>query len=80
MKIQLVLYGIARDIIGASNLELNLEKSANVSDLLSRVRMEYPEFGKLTSLLVAVNDEYAEQDQRLKPDDEIVLIPPVSGG
>ncbi|MGL6022222.1 MAG: MoaD/ThiS family protein [Chitinophagaceae bacterium] len=34
----------------------------------------------LSSLMVAVNQTYAEDKTRLFPKDEIALIPPVSGG
>jgi molybdopterin synthase catalytic subunit len=32
------------------------------------------------SLLFSVNREYAPSDKRLSADDEVALIPPVSGG
>jgi len=40
----------------------------------------YPEFSKLSSLAVAVNGEYASNDVPLLNNDEIAIIPPVSGG
>jgi len=40
----------------------------------------YPEFSKLSSLAVAVNSEYAQDDVPLNRNDEIAIIPPVSGG
>jgi molybdopterin synthase sulfur carrier subunit len=41
---------------------------------------KYPSFQKLSSLRIAVNEEYAEDHTEIKETDEIVLIPPVSGG
>ena len=40
----------------------------------------FPKFKELSSLLVAVNDEYAEPGKVLYGNEEIALIPPVSGG
>ena len=80
MKINIVLYGIARDIIGASKHEFEVEKEISVSELLLKLKEEFPKFELLTSLLVAVNDEYAEQNYMIQENDEVVLIPPVSGG
>ena len=40
----------------------------------------YPQFEKLNSLAIAVNNEYADDDLIITPQDEVVLIPPVSGG
>ncbi|WP_338039356.1 MoaD/ThiS family protein [Maribacter litopenaei] len=34
----------------------------------------------MSSLAVAVNSEYAEDDVQLKSNDEVAIIPPVSGG
>lgn len=40
----------------------------------------YPQLVGLRSLLIAVNNEYADETMVLKETDEIALIPPVSGG
>jgi molybdopterin synthase sulfur carrier subunit len=40
----------------------------------------YPNLKGLKSLLIAVNNEYAEDSVELLESDEIALIPPVSGG
>ncbi|MCY7351255.1 MAG: molybdopterin converting factor subunit 1 [Cytophagaceae bacterium] len=76
----IALFGITRDIVGASSLTLSIEKSTDVDSLLDQLRAQYPRLTELNSLLVAVNSEYAEGNQLLKKGDEIALIPPVSGG
>ncbi len=76
----IALFGITRDIVGASMLELKVAKPTDVGGLLDRLRTEYPRLTELRSLLVAVNQEYAEPGQPLKKGDEIALIPPVAGG
>jgi molybdopterin synthase sulfur carrier subunit len=40
----------------------------------------YPALEKLRSLFIAVNQQYAEDNQSINETDEIALIPPVSGG
>jgi molybdopterin synthase sulfur carrier subunit len=35
---------------------------------------------KLASYMIAVNSEYASEDDRINENDEIAVIPPVSGG
>ncbi len=77
--IKVKLFGIARDIVGSSTLELD-KAGGTVADLLTKVKTDYPDFVKLTSLLVAVNEEYAEMDAPINENDEVALIPPVSGG
>jgi len=80
MKCSVLLFGIAKDIVGASKIELNFDDKITVEALLHEIRVRYPKFKELTSLLVAVNDVYAEPQKLLNGDEEIALIPPVSGG
>jgi len=80
MKCSILLFGIARDIVGERSLELKFEGNITVEVLLDDLKIRFPKFQDLSSLLVAVNDEYAESNQILQGDEEIALIPPVSGG
>ena len=77
--IRIKLFGIARDIVGQGTLEVD-SGIRNVGELLDRLRTDYPEFNKLTSLLVAINEEYAELTDPVNENDVVALIPPVSGG
>lgn len=80
MQITILAFGIAKDIIGGSSLEIQLPAGATVSTLKTNLSRQFPDFQRLASLSVAVNTEYAGDDQPLHERDEIVLIPPVSGG
>ena len=80
MELSIKLFGIAREIVGTSELEIELEEQSNVLNLLTQIKEKYPEFAKLSSLAIAVNAEYALHSQILQPHDEVALIPPVSGG
>ena len=77
--ISVKLFGIAKDIVGTSTLKI-AHQISTVDDLLVYLKSEYPEFVKLTSLLVAVNDEYALAETAISDADEVAIIPPVSGG
>ena len=80
MKLNILLFGIARDIIGGSTYEVEVPENSNVGDLKKSLETHFPSFGKLTSLMVAVNSEYADLGDVLKENDEIAIIPPVAGG
>lgn len=80
MKIQIVAYGIAKDILGNSKYNMEVKSNIQVGDLLVQLKKEFPRFNELNSLLMAVNDEYADHSYPIKEHDEVVLIPPVSGG
>ena len=79
---EVLLFGIAKDIVGNSQLHFSEpnEMPNSVSELKKMISKNYPEFSKLSSLAVAVNNEYAQDDVKLSTDDEIAIIPPVSGG
>ncbi|HEA22561.1 hypothetical protein LCGC14_3002390 [marine sediment metagenome] len=79
---EVLLFGIAKDIVGKSSFHLPEEESfpKSVFELKERLKSMFPEFGKLSSLAVAVNSAYAEDAEILKEGDEIAIIPPVSGG
>lgn len=79
-SISVLLFGIARDLTGQSAISVPVTDEANVGDLLNQLHQRYPALTGIRSLLVAVNGEYAEPDQRLVSTDEIAIIPPVSGG
>ena len=78
MKIRITAYGIAREIAGNS-AELVIADNT-VRELRKSLLTAYPRLSALTSLMVAVNGQYASDDTLIQPYDEVVIIPPVSGG
>ena len=80
MKVEILLYGITRDIIGSSRHEIEIAAEATVGDVMSKLRSNFPDLQRLTSLLIAINDEYANDRDVIDSGDTLVLIPPVSGG
>ena len=80
MILQVLTFGIARDIVGASTLPVETGAGTTVSQLKQQLLASYPQFGSLSSLLIAVNAEYGSEETVLREGDEIALIPPVSGG
>ena len=80
MKLNVLAFGIAKDIFGASAVEVEVADEATVANLKSTLEAQYPRLKQLTSYMVAVNNEYAGADDALQHRDEIAIIPPVSGG
>lgn len=80
MNITILGFGIARDILGAPQVSLQLADGATVGDMQALLEGHYPRLARLASYMVAVNNEYARREQPLSPTDEIAIIPPVSGG
>ena len=80
MDVKLVAFGIAKEILAASSLNFHLEGEQSIKGLKQALITKYPEFEKLRSLKFAVNEDYQEDDYSIQPTDEVVIIPPVSGG
>ncbi|MEO1261319.1 MAG: MoaD/ThiS family protein [Bacteroidota bacterium] len=80
MKIEILAFGIAKDIIKNRTLSLDIPAGSNVGFLKNELTSRFPDFGKLKSLAIAVNEEYQADDFNLSEKDEVVIIPPVSGG
>lgn len=80
MQLTLIAFGITKDILGGREVAFDLPEPTNVGHLLQRLQATYPQIDGLASLKVAVNSEYATADTPIGPFDEVVLIPPVSGG
>jgi molybdopterin synthase catalytic subunit len=81
MKVSVRLFAGLHDLVGRREVELELADGATVADLRDELGSRYPAVVPFMSTLVcAVNEEYVTNDHRLSPDDEVALIPPVSGG
>jgi molybdopterin converting factor subunit 1 len=80
MEINLKLFGITRDILGKSEERILIENKISVKNLLEDLKLKYPSLADISSILVAVNNEYADAEMLLADNDEVALIPPVSGG
>lgn len=79
--LHLKLFAQARQLAGASTVELGWFKTMNVAQLKQALAERYPVLTPLIPrLLVAVNNEYAQDDLILQKSDEVACFPPVSGG
>jgi molybdopterin synthase sulfur carrier subunit len=79
MNVNVLAFGIAKDIFGQSSISLDIGGSTT-ADLKYSLEHQYPRLKQLASYMVAVNNEYAPDDSVLTERDEIAIIPPVSGG
>ncbi len=80
MKLKILAFGITKEILGASEKELETGDDLHVGQLKNILEENFPELKKLKSYFIALNEEYAEDDQTVVSTDEIAIIPPVSGG
>jgi molybdopterin synthase catalytic subunit len=74
VKISVRLFAGLRERAGADRVELELPDDARAGDVLAAMGLEPGQ------CIVALDREYARPDERVRPDHEVALIPPVSGG
>lgn len=81
MKLAVKLFARARDLVGASQVELELSDQCTVSDLRTALTRRYPALAPLApSLLIAVGTDYAPDEATLSAQSDVACFPPVSGG
>jgi molybdopterin converting factor subunit 1 len=82
MVVHVRLFAVLRERAGTDSLDLELRDGATVADAM-RALAELEPLGELLERMpvhMAVNRDYAADGTVLAPDDELALIPPVSGG
>ena len=79
MQVRILPFGILKESLGSDPFALDLPGGATVSELLARLGVQAPAVETL-GIAVSVNAEYADRGQVLSENDEVGLLPPVSGG
>jgi molybdopterin synthase catalytic subunit len=81
MRIQLRYFAIVREALGTSKETREVAPGATAGDLYAEIARDAPRLAGLQrSMLLMVNQEYVDASHPLNDGDELVLIPPVSGG
>jgi MoaE-MoaD fusion protein len=81
MRVRLLFFGMLKDLAGKPGAVMELPDGGTVADLLAACEAGLPEIhGMIASLAVAVNQRYSSAETVLKNEDEVALLPPVSGG
>ncbi|MDX1976599.1 MAG: MoaD/ThiS family protein [Pseudanabaenaceae cyanobacterium bins.68] len=81
IKVTLKLFAIFAEVIGQSELELTLNPNTTVEQALELILQKYPSLTSWRSRLrYGVNLEFVTPDHQLQAGDQVVFIPPVSGG
>src|SRR5260370_18823445 len=81
MQVQVLLFGVLKDLARRQSDTLTLPEGATVADLMECYGQRVPALkGALEKIAVSVNQEYCRSDAKLHAGDEVALLPPVSGG
>jgi molybdopterin converting factor subunit 1 len=81
MRVQTRFFAFYRDLLGSTELTVDLPDGATVGDLVSSLRGRGRPFDGLpVAPAVAVNRTYRGLEAHLTDGDEVAFIPPVAGG
>lgn len=81
ITINLKLFAVYQETIGLSEKVMVLPEGTTVGEVRDRLIADYPSLSKWKDLTrFGINLQFAEASTPLKNGDELVLIPPVSGG
>ncbi len=81
MRVRLLLFAVLRDVVGSPEIEIELQSGARASDAWRLLQGRHSELTRYDAPpMFAVNESYVKGDQPLNENDELALIPPVSGG
>lgn len=81
MRVRVLFFGILKEIVGKSADLIDLSEGSSVREVLAYYELRIPQLkASRASLALAVNQQYSGPDTQLRDDDEVALLPPVSGG
>jgi molybdopterin converting factor subunit 1 len=81
MQVRVLFFGLLKDLAGRPSDSLSLPDNATLADVLLHYESRIPSLKDWSgSLAMSINQQYADPETRLKPGDEVALLPPVSGG
>jgi MoaE-MoaD fusion protein len=81
MRVRVLFFGMLKELAGTSSEVIEVPDHARIRDLLAHYEARIPRLKEaLPSIAVALNQNYVSSDSELRANDEVALLPPVSGG
>jgi len=79
--VTLKLFAVFRETLGAGETSLAVAAGTTVDQVLAELALAHPTLAQWVGVTrFAVNQTFVSGDYVLQPGDEIVFVPPVSGG
>ena len=81
MKLRILYFGVLKDLTGHAAEAVDLPEHSTLADLLAHCESRTPQIKDfLAGIALSINQEFAQPGTVLHENDEVALLPPVSGG
>src|SRR5215470_5875681 len=81
MRVRVLFFGILKDLVGKASESLEVREGATLADVLTHYESSVPRMRELLpTIAMSVNQHYSGPGALLGDNDEVALLPPVSGG
>ena len=81
MRVTTQFFSQLKEIVGASELSVELRENSRVADLLAQLYEKFPALKKWdANILIGAGVDFVGRDHRLQPNESIAIMPPVQGG
>ncbi len=81
MKVRVQFYAQLRDVAGAHEREVDVGEGSSVAELLEKLYGDTPALrAHDKNILIGSGVEFVDRNYKLRPQEEIAIMPPVQGG
>lgn len=80
-ELKVLLFAALKERMGQDHIQIRVDEGSNAALLLERLFLQFPELKVFSrSVILSINQKFANPEQLVHPGDEVALFPPVSGG
>ena len=81
MKVRVLYFGQLRELANKREEQVEVPEGATVQQLFDRISARFPALRNFDDVIaIGVNQSFAAREHILKDNDEVAMLPPVSGG
>jgi len=81
MQVKVLFFGPAKDVTGLSHHVYTIEDHTTLQSIIIKLYADFPKAKEVLDLCsFVINKDFASPETVLKDQDQIAVLPPVSGG